>query len=825
MTLVMLLLIVIALLALAYRGASAVVWSGALPAVPVLLLLTGVIGGFGLAAGLVLTLPVSLLLLAPGLRRTLLTGRLFALFKRVLPPMSRTERDALEAGDTWWEGDLFQGRPDWSRLHDMPVGQLSEKEQSFIDNETEQLCRLLDEDRMERSDHDMSPEAWDYVLKNGFFSFIIPEQYGGLHFSAYAQSCIVSKIASRSFSAAVTVMVPNSLGPGELLMQYGTDAQKDYWLPRLADGREIPCFALTGTEAGSDAAAMQDVGIVCEQEYQGKKTLGLRLSFDKRYITLSPVATVLGLAFKMHDPDQLLGEQQDYGITCALVPTSHEGIRVGRRHFPMALSFMNGPVQGQDVFIPLDWIIGGPEMAGKGWRMLMECLSVGRGISLPALGTGAGKMAYRMTGAYARIRRQFRLPIGKFEGVQEAMARIGGHTYRIEAGRRLTAAAGDQGYRPSVVAAIAKFHMTEMMRVVVNDAMDVHGGRGIIFGPRNYLGYSYQSIPVGITVEGANILTRNLMIFGQGAIRCHPYVFAEMEAARNDDLVEFDRLLTRHVGYSINRGVRAFVLGLTGARLAKAPISDDTARYYRQLERMSAALAFVSDVAMGVLGGELKRRERLSARLGDVLSELYLATAVLKMYHDAGRPEQQLPYVRWALDESLSRIHEAFDGFFRNFPRRLMAGAMRRLVFPLGRPYHAPADADGQAIAESMMQSGGVRDQLSRFGSWSADDPDDSRGRMELAMQVLDRMEPLYDRFLKLVAKREITGFTLQERLESALQQDLLTEDETRQLAEYDAIRLDCIGTDAFDKAELAPVQRAAADTEPVDRSRAAAGG
>ena len=821
MTFVILLLIVIALLALAYRGASAVVWSGVLPAVPLLLLITGVIGTAGVLVGLLLTVPVSLLLLVPGLRRSVLTGRLFALFKSVLPPMSRTERDALEAGDTWWEGELFQGQPDWQRLHDMPVGKLSEREQAFIDKETEQLCRLLDDDRMVREDRDMTPEAWEYVLRNGFFSFIIPEQYGGLHFSAYAQSCIVSKIASRSFSAAVTVMVPNSLGPGELLMQYGTDEQKDYWLPRLADGREIPCFALTGTEAGSDAAAMQDVGIVCEQEYQGRKTLGIRLSFDKRYITLSPVATVLGLAFKMHDPDQLLGEQQEYGITCALVPTSHEGIRVGRRHFPMALSFMNGPVQGRDVFIPLDWIIGGPEMAGKGWRMLMECLSVGRGISLPALGTGAGKMAYRMTGAYARIRRQFRLPIGKFEGVQEAMARIGGHTYRLEAGRRLTAAAGDLGYRPSVVAAIAKFHMTEMMRVVVNDAMDVHAGRGIIYGPRNYLGNSYQSIPVGITVEGANILTRNLMIFGQGAIRCHPYVFAEMEAARADDLVEFDRLLTRHVGYSINRGVRAFVLGLTGARLAAAPVNDATTHYYRQLERMSTALAFVSDVAMGVLGGDLKRRERLSARLGDVLSELYLATAVLKHYHDAGRPNAHLPYVRWTLDESLSRIHDAFDGFFRNFPRRFMAAGLRRVVFPLGRPYHAPSDADGQAIAESMMQSGGVRDELTCFGSWSADDADDCMGRMERAMQLLDQVEPLYDRFLKMVAKREATGFTLEERLATALQKGLLTEEEVGQLREYDAVRLDCIATDAFDKAELAP-RAHAGDTEPVARAAGA---
>ncbi|ABI57466.1 acyl-CoA dehydrogenase [Alkalilimnicola ehrlichii MLHE-1] len=802
-------------LALAYAGARLPVWTAAVALYLLGLWVVGAASGAAVALAALVLAPVALLFNLPALRRRVITRPLFQAFKRVLPPMTTTEREALEAGDTWWEGELFQGRPDWQRLRETPVTRLSDEEQAFLDNQVATLCRMLDNDRIEREAHDLPAEVWDFIRRERFFSLIIPRQYGGRAFSSYAQSCVVTRIATRNISAAVTVMVPNSLGPGELLMQYGTQAQKDYWLPRLADGREIPCFALTGPDVGSDAAAMPDYGVVCRGEHEGREVLGIRLSFSKRYITLAPVATVLGLAFKLHDPDGLLGGERDCGITCALVPTDHPGVQVGERHFPMGMAFMNGPVQGEDVFIPLDWIIGGPEMAGRGWRMLMECLSVGRAISLPALGTAAGHMSARMTGAYARIRRQFKLPIGKFEGVQAAMARIGGYAYRLEAARRLTASAGDLGVKPSVVSAIAKYHMTEMMRTSLNDAMDVHGGRGIIFGPRNYLGYGYQAIPVGITVEGANILTRNLMIFGQGAIRCHPYVFPEMEAARKDDLAGFDRLLFSHIGYSLNRGVRAFVLGLTGARLGDSPVKGATAPYYRELSRMSAALAFVSDVAMGVLGGDLKRRERLSARLGDVLSHLYLASAVLKFHEDAGSPEAERPFLRWALDDSLNAIYEAFDGFLRNFPNRLLAGVLRRVIFPLGRPYHPAADRDGQRVAEALMEPGGVRERVTAIGYWAEDDRDDPMGRMEVALRTLVAVEPLYNRFQKWVAKGEAQGFSFAERIADARGKGLITAAEAEQLQAWEHLRYDCIITDAFPPEAISPAA-------PAGRSGAA---
>ncbi|RLK46813.1 hypothetical protein DFR31_2520 [Alkalispirillum mobile] len=804
-TLIAIVVALLGFLALAYRGVRLPVWTAAVALYLLGLWLSGVASGTAAGITALVLAPVALLLNLPGLRRRVVTRPVFRAFKRVLPPMTATEREALEAGDTWWEGELFQGQPDWQQLRDTPVTALTEEEQAFLDNQVVALCRMLDNDQIEREAHDLPAEVWDYIRRERFFSMIIPKAYGGHGFSSYAQSCVVTRIATRNISAAVTVMVPNSLGPGELLMHYGTQAQKDYWLPRLADGTEIPCFALTGPDVGSDAASMPDYGVVCRGEHEGREVLGIRLNFSKRYITLAPVATVLGLAFKLHDPDGLLGGEQDRGITCALVPTDHPGVQVGERHFPMAMAFMNGPVQGEDVFIPLEWIIGGPEMAGRGWRMLMECLSVGRALSLPALGAAAGHMSARMTGAYARIRRQFKLPIGKFEGVQEAMARIGGYAYRLEAARRLTASAGDLGVKPSVVSAIAKYHMTEMMRTSLNDAMDVHGGRGIIYGPRNYLACSYQAIPVGITVEGANILTRNLMVFGQGAIRCHPYVFPEMEAARKDDLAGFDRLLFSHLGYSVNRGVRAFVLGLSGARLGGSPTGGPTARYYRELSRMSAALAFVADVAMGVLGGDLKRKERLSARLGDVLSHLYLASAVLKFHEDAGSPEAELPFVRWALDDSLNTIYEAFDGFLRNFPSRLLAGFMRRVIFPLGRPYHAAADRDGQRVAEALMEPAGVRERLTAIGYWAEEDRNDPMGRMEVALRTLVAVEPLYNRFQKWVAKGEVQGFSFAERLTHAREQGLVTEAEAEQLQAWEDLRYDCVITDAFPPEVISP--------------------
>jgi acyl-CoA dehydrogenase len=790
--------------ALAFLGAPLLAWTAAVALYLAGLTAVGALGAVGTVVAAVAFVPLALLLNLRPLRRALITRRVFAAFKKVLPPMTSTEREALEAGDTWWEADLFQGRPQWKKLLAMKVTELSAEEQDFLDNQVDTLCRMIDEDKIVREDRDLSPQVWEYLKRERFFSLIIPKEFGGRRFSSYAQSCVVSKIATRSISAAVTVMVPNSLGPGELLMHYGTQAQKEYWLPRLADGREIPCFALTGPDVGSDAGSMPDYGIVCKGMHAGEETLSIRVTFNKRYITLAPVATVLGLAFKLFDPDKLLGDKEDIGITCALVPTDHPGVNIGERHLPMGMAFQNGPLSGEDVFIPLEWIIGGPAQAGKGWRMLVECLSVGRAISLPAMGAAAGKVAYRMTGAYARIRRQFKLPIGKFEGVQEAMARIGGSVYRLEAARRLTASAGDMGIKPSVVSAIAKYHMTEMMRTSLNDAMDVHGGRGIIYGPRNYLGYGYQSIPVGITVEGANILTRNLMIFGQGAIRCHPFVLPEMEAAREDELPKFDKLLFGHIGYSINRGVRAFTLGLTGARLARSPVKGVTADYYRQLERMSSALAFVSDVAMGVLGGELKRKERLSARLGDVLSHLYLSSAVLKFHHDGGQPEDELPYLQWTLENSLYEIYRAFDEFFDNFPNRMIGRLLRLNVFPLGRPYRQVSDRVGAKVATLMMQPGGVRDRLTGYAYWD-DRPDDVTGRMEHAFKLLVKAEPVYDRFQKAVAKGQVSGHEFDERVTSALEAGLLSAEEAQLLRAYETARFDAILTDAFAKEALAP--------------------
>ncbi|RFA29897.1 acyl-CoA dehydrogenase [Alkalilimnicola ehrlichii] len=795
--------------ALAFAGASLKVWTAAVAVYIGGLLATGVLGAVGTLVAAVIFIPFAVLLNVTALRSVLITKPIFATFRKVLPPMTSTEREALEAGDTWIEGDLFQGAPDWNKLLNTKVTELSNEERAFIDNQVETLCRMIDEDKIVREEHDLSPETWEYIKKEGFFSLIIPKQYGGRQFSSLAQSTVVTKIATRSISAAVTVMVPNSLGPGELLMHYGTQEQKDYWLPGLAKGEHIPCFALTGPEAGSDAGAMPDTGVVCKGEYEGKEVLGIRLNFSKRYITLAPVATCVGLAFKLYDPEGLLGDQKDVGITCALVPAEHPGIDIGKRHYPMGLAFMNGPIQGKDVFIPLDWVIGGKEMVGKGWRMLVECLSVGRAISLPALGTAAGKMTYRMTGAYSAIRRQFKLPIGKFEGVQEAMARIGGYAYRLEASRVLTASAGDNGIKPSVVSAIAKYHMTEMMRVALNDAMDIHGGRGIIYGPRNYLGYAYQAIPVGITVEGANILTRNLMIFGQGAIRCHPFVFPEMEAARNpneqEGLEDFDKLLFGHIGYSVNRGARAFTFGLTGALFAKAPVSGPTAGYYRQLTRMSSALAFVSDVAMGVLGGELKRKERLSARLADVLSHLYLATAVLKFHYDAGQPENELAYVQWSVENSLYEISKAFDEFFANFPNRVIGRLMRTVVFPLGRPYRQPADKLGAKVANQMMELGGVRDRVTQYGFWAEQDENDITGRMEVALRLLPEAEPVFNKFQKAVTKLDVPSFDFEERLQAAVAAGALSDGEADLVRRYEKLRYEAIITDAFDKEVLAP--------------------
>lgn len=692
--------------------------------------------------------PVVFFYLEDTVRRDRLSRPVFEFFKRVLPPMSDTEQEALEAGDTWWEADLFKGAPDWKKWLALPMPTLSAAEEAFLENQTETFCRMIYDWDIVHIDKDLQPAAWQYLKDEKFFGMIIPEEYGGLGFSALAHSTIVTKIATRSPSAAVTAMVPNSLGPAELLMKYGTEEQRQHYLPRLASGQDIPCFALTGPEAGSDAGAMTDTGIVCMGEFEGRQCLGLSVTWNKRYITLAPVATVLGLAFKMFDPEHLLSDIEERGITVALIPTSHPGVQIGHRHFPMGMTFMNGPTRGDKVFIPLDWIIGGVERAGQGWRMLVECLSEGRAISLPALGTATGKLSYRLTGAYARIRSQFNLAIGNFEGVEEALARIAGHTYQLEAARIVTAGAVDKHIKPAVVSAIAKYHMTEKSRLVIQDAMDIHGGRGLIMGKMNYLAHAYMSMPIGITVEGANILTRNLMIFGQGAVRCHPFITREMLAAKNPDeaagLRDFDSLIFRHIGYGISNFVRTLTLGLSGGLSASRPVDDATGPCYQQLTRMSSALALISDISMLMFGGELKRKERLSARLGDVLSQLYLASTVLRYYEGNGRKALDLPYVRWNVELALWHCQTAFNEFFANLPGRALAWVLKRVVFPWGDAYQRPSDRLDHSLVQAMWTDNELRDRLTRH-TWIGSEARDPAFIIEDAFQRIIATKPARD--------------------------------------------------------------------------------
>jgi len=651
MTWWMLAALVFVSLVCAFRGESLRTWTIALGATLVaFLLLTPVSLGAVLLTALVLGA-----ILAPlnvtAWRQQLISAPFLDQYKKMLPSISDTEAAALDAGTVGWEGELFSGKPDWRQLLNTPFLGLSEDEQAFLDGPVEELCAMLDDWRVTHEDADLPPQVWEFMKEHRFFGMIIPREYGGLGFSAMAHRAVLQKISSVSAVAGTTVAVPNSLGPGELILHYGTDEQKQHYLPRLASGEEIPCFGLTSPTAGSDATSISDYGIVCRKKVDGKDTLGISLTFDKRYITLAPVATVIGLAFRLYDPEQLLGEEEDLGISLALVPRETKGLDIGRRHLALDVPFQNGPIRGKDVFVPMDTLIGGPAMAGKGWIMLVEALSVGRGITLPSSSTGGAKTASLATGAYARIRKQFNLPIGRFEGVEEALARIAGKTYLVSATSRLTATAVDQGERPSVPSAIAKYHATEMAREIITDAMDVHGGKGIILGPRNYLGRGWQGAPIWITVEGANILTRSMMIFGQGAIRCHPFVLKEMQAAALPDrgrrLREFDRLLFAHIGFSIRNAVRSFVLGLSFGRLAAVPARKDRrlAGYYRKLSRYSAALAFCADIAMLTLGGRLKLKERLSARLGDVLSYLYMCSAALYRFEAQGRPHADQPFL------------------------------------------------------------------------------------------------------------------------------------------------------------------------------------
>lgn len=642
----------------------------------------------------------------------------FTWFRTVLPRMSETERAAIEAGTVGWESVLFQGKPDWQAFGKMILPALTAEEQHFIQHSVSSFCEQLDDWDIVHRRYDLSPSAWEWIKKEKFFGITIPKEFGGWGFSALAHSEIITTIATKSISAAVTVMVPNSLGPAELLLHYGTQAQKQYYLPRLATADEIPCFALTSVDAGSDAGAMTDQGVVCQGVWEGETVLGISLSFEKRYITLAPIATLIGVAFKLYDPEGLIGDKKEVGITLALIPASHPGVVRGKRHFPLNLAFMNGPIEAKEIFIPLDWIIGGRACAGQGWRMLMECLAAGRGISLPALSTAMGATASKTTTAYAQLREQFKTPIAAFEGVEEALARIIGYTYMLQAMRLFTVFSIEHDGRPAVATAIAKYHMTELARKIINDAMDIHGGRGIMLGPKNYLGRAYQAMPICITVEGANILTRNLMIFGQGAIRCHPFVKAEMEAARHyahdpeGATQAFEQCLTLHAKYFICNMMRSFILSLTRGRVARVHATGRQGYYRRKIAWMSASLALVSDSALMILGGTLKRKERLSARLGDILSQLYIASAVLKWYESGEKSSEEKTAMEWAAQHCLYSAQEALYAFFDNAPSFVLRRILKIWIFPFGRAFSPPSDLLSHRLVKAVMYSTSLRNKL-----------------------------------------------------------------------------------------------------------------
>jgi acyl-CoA dehydrogenase len=756
----------------------------------------------------------------PELRREKITRPALEAYRKMLPSMSDTEREALEAGNVWWDGELFSGMPDWDRLTEFPAPRLSDEEQAFFDGPCEQLCAMLDSWDMAHERFDMPPEVWAFIKKHKFFAMIIPKQYGGLEFSAYANAMVIAKLASRNPATSSTVGVPNSLGPAELLLHYGTEEQKNRWLPGLASGDEIPCFALTSPQAGSDAAALIDNGVVCKEKWNGKQTIGIRLNWDKRYITLAPVATVLGLAFKLYDPDHLIGDKDEYGITAALIPTDLPGVTIGRLHCPLNVPFLNGPTTGKDVFVPLDAIIGGPEMAGKGWKMLVELLSVGRAIILPSTAAGGSQSATYASGAYTQIRRQFNMPVAKFEGVGEALTRIAGHTYIMNAAVSVTSGAIDQGEKPAVPSAILKYHCTEMGRKVANDTMDVHGGKAIMLGPKNYIGRGYMATPIAITVEGANILTRSLIIFGQGAMRCHPYVLRELQAAQDEDsergLAEFDDALFSHIGYAISNAARSFFLALTHARFSKVPYNTPTRRYYQNINRYSAAFALAADFAMLTLGGKLKIKELLSARLGDVLSSMYLASAVLKHFENQGRRASDLPLVEWSIRTLMYNAQEQLHSFLRNFPNRPVAILLRLVIFPRGRTYVSPADDIGKKIVNLITRTGEARERLSEQ-AYTTIEPTNQLGLLQEALALSEALAPLEKKLKQARKEGLIKAEYLGHQIDEAERAEIISAAETRELRTFHEKVLYLLSVDDFAAEELArSAPKSTASTAPA---------
>jgi acyl-CoA dehydrogenase len=754
--------------------------------------------------------PIALAALSrEAIRRRLFIEPAFRIAKGIIPKVSDTEQQALDAGTVGFDAEIFSGMPDWNKLRAIPPIVLSADEQAFLDGPTEELCRMIDHWDVRHRRREIPEEVWSFVKKKGFLGMLISKEHGGLGFSAQAQSLILGKIASRSPDVVTIVMVPNSLGPGELIEKYGTEEQKAHFLPRLAKGLDVPCFALTGPTSGSDAATMRDIGTVERGRHEGREVVGIRLTWDKRYITLGPAATLLGLAFRLFDPDNILGKGEDVGITVALIPADHPGVNIGRRHLPAGAAFPNGPNWGKDVFIPIDWVIGGERTVGQGWRMLMECLAAGRAISLPSSATAGAKAMLRFASAYARIRRQFALPIAHMEGIEEPLARIVETAYVNEAARAVTAAMVSRGERPSVISALMKYQTTERFRRTVNDAFDIHGGRAICDGPSNYLQSAYQLVPVGITVEGANILTRTLITFAQGALRSHPYLYREVQALQDKDsergIEAFEDAFLGHITFAIANAAGAFFHNITLGFLGNAPErAHGLEPVYRQLWRASRNFALVADVTVALLGGGLKVKQKLTGRLADALSELYLLCCAVKRFEDDGRPAADRPIVALAAANGLARFEEALRGTIDNFPGAVVRFLLRLLVFPFGRHYYPARDELASEAVRLVLRPGEVRDRLTRH-IYVSNDPDDATGLLEVAFEKAVEAEALEKKIERAVRTGHIRRYHGIDWLGEAAEKGIITESEAGLLKELEWLTQRAIAVDHFSPEELRP--------------------
>ena len=783
---------IIAIFAIGFLGAPLIVWTA---------LIAAIMWGFALPLWLIVTyVAVSAVFFITSIRRVLISPIVLKILAPIMPVISPSERNAIEAGSVWVEKDLFSGKPDFKKLMNEPYPNLTAEEKAFMDGPVKRLCAAIDDWKFWET-REIPEAAWEIVKKEKFLGMIIPKEYGGLGFSALAHSEVIQALSSRSVAMSIMVMVPNSLGPAELLVHYGTEEQKKRYLPKLATGEEIPCFGLTEPNAGSDASSITSSGTVFKGD-DGK--LYLRLNWNKRWITLASISTTIGLAFRLRDPNNILGKGEDLGITAALVPAKTQGVVIGRRHDPLGVPFHNCPTQGKDVIISMDQVVGGVEGVGRGWQMVNECLAAGRGISLPAQSVGGAKLVMRVTSAHASIRKQFGVPIGMLEGLEEPLARIGGYTYLMEACRRYTIGAIDQGMKPSVITAIAKYNQTELARKLINDGLDVMGGAGISRGPKNLLAHLYIGTPIGITVEGANILTRTLIIFGQGALRAHPYAFAEVIAIGNKDVKAFDTAFFGHVGHIVRNLFRSIVLSFTRGWLAGSPVSGSTARYYRKLGWASASFAITADIAMGALGGSLKFKEKITGRFADILSWMYIGTSILRRYEAEGRRKEDLPFVHFAMNHALYQIQNGFDGLFANLPVPGLTWFFKgplRTWSNLNAMAGEPNDSHTHKIASTILNNVELRARHTE-GIYVPTDRSEQLGLLELAFSVVKRAEKTESKVRKAVKAKLIPKLRGAEAAKAALDKNIITQDEFNELANADQLRWEAIQVDDFTEDE-----------------------